>query len=85
MAEVVKFVQEVCPKCDVLEQMLDAMGKEPDKVVLISDDNRAEVKEKYDIMGTPTLIAFNGEGEELLRTSSIAYGQVEEFFNEVGK
>lgn len=85
MRKVIKFAQEVCPKCDVLNQILGAMDKEVDEVVMITDENRDEVKTKYEIMGTPTLIMMDEEGNEVTRTSSIAFGQIEEFFEEVSK
>lgn len=85
MHKVVKFAQEVCPKCDVLNQMLEAMGKEVDEVVMIDDSNRDEIKENFEIMGTPTLIILDEEGFEVNRTSSIAFGQIEEFFEGVIK
>lgn len=84
MVKVVKFSQEVCPKCDVLASVLEAMGKEVDESIVITDDNREEIRTKYEIMGTPTMIAFE-DGVEVNRTSEIMFGRVEDFFINVGK
>lgn len=79
--KVIKFAQEVCPKCDVLEQMLNAMEKQVDETIMITDENRDQVKSEFDIMATPTLIMLDENGNEIARTSQVAFGAVEDFFS----
>lgn len=84
MAKVIKFSQEVCPKCDVLEQVLEGLELSPNETVMLTDDNKEELVAKYDIMGTPLMIAFDDEGNELARTSAYNQaGQIMDFFETV--
>lgn len=81
MAKVIKFSQEVCPKCEVLEQVLDGLELTPDEVIVLTDENKAEYIEKYDIMGTPLMVAVDEDGNELARTSAYNQaGQIIDFF-----
>lgn len=83
--KLVKFEQEVCPKCDLLNQMLVAMDKKDifDDIIMITDDNVDELKEKYSLMGTPTIIAYEND-EEVTRLSTTQYGDISAFFGKVG-
>lgn len=83
--KLVKFEQEVCPKCDLLNQMLVAMDKKDifDDIIMITDDNVDELKEKYSLMGTPTIIAYENE-EEIARLSTTQFSDISTFFGKVG-
>lgn len=83
--KLVKFEQEVCPKCDLLNQMLVAMDKKDifDDIIMITDDNVDALKEKYSLMGTPTIIAYEND-EEIARLSTTQYGDISTFFGKVG-
>ena len=79
----IKFEQEKCPKCKVLDQMTKALKVEVDEVVLIDNDNRDYIKEKYDISSTPTVIAFDRDGIEVERLTEVSFGKVNNFFQKL--
>jgi thiol-disulfide isomerase/thioredoxin len=81
MTKVVKFVQNNCTPCKMLDQTLTAMGKSADVIYLITDENRQEAQEKYGVMSTPTMIAFDGD-KEVSRVSGVGFGKLQNFFNE---
>jgi glutaredoxin len=83
MAKVVKFTQNPCPKCNMLNDMLKATGLSADEEILITDANRDEIKEKHNIMSTPTLVAFDDNGNEISRVASVGFGTVKSFFDSV--
>jgi thiol-disulfide isomerase/thioredoxin len=82
--KVIKFVQENCTPCKMLDQMLTNMEQSVDKVIVIKESNREEIKAKYNVMSTPTMIAFDGE-TEVTRVSSVGFGKISSFFEEVGR
>jgi len=61
----VKIMKTVCPQCTLLDLFLQVEGIEVDEVHNV--DNEPEIIEKYDIMGTPTLIFMDDNGNELER------------------
>lgn len=83
--KLIKFEQEVCSKCDLLNQLLVAMDKKDifDEVIMITDDNVEEIKSEYGIMGTPTLLAFE-DNKEVARLSTTQYSDISSFFEKVG-
>lgn len=80
--KIVKFVQENCTPCKMLAQTLTAMGLGADEEILITDKNRDEIREKFNVMSTPTMIAFDGD-KEVTRLASVGYSKIQEFFAEV--
>jgi hypothetical protein len=64
--------------------MLTNIEQEVDEVITITDANRDEIKAKYNVMSTPTMIAFEGE-TEIARVSSVGFGKISSFFEEVGR
>lgn len=82
--KVIKFVQENCTPCKMLDSMLGNMEKTVDQVIVINNDNREEIKAKYNVMSTPTMIAFDGE-TEVTRVASVGFGKISSFFEEVGR
>lgn len=80
MTKVVKFVQNNCTPCKMLDQMLPALGEEVDEVIVIDDSNREEIREKFQVMSTPTLIAFYGE-QEITRVSGVGFSKLQDFFS----
>lgn len=82
MAQVMKFVQDNCTPCKMLDQTLTAMGKTVDEVYLIDDTNRDEAMKFYGVMSTPVMIAFDEDGNEITRVSGVGFGKLQNFFNQ---
>ncbi|MED4841550.1 thioredoxin family protein [Weizmannia sp. CD-2023] len=61
----VKIMKTVCPQCTLLDILLKSGGITVDEVHNV--DHEPELIEQYGIMGTPTLLFIDNNGNELER------------------
>jgi len=61
----VKIMKTVCPQCTLLDILLKSGGITVDEVHNV--DHEPGIIEKYNIMGTPTLLFLDDDGNELER------------------
>lgn len=83
MTKVVKYYQDNCTPCKMLDQMLQGMELSVDEAVKLSDENRERLKNELNIMSTPTMIAYDDAGNEITRVSGVGFSKINAFFKEV--
>lgn len=75
--KLVKYVQENCTPCKMVEGFLNHIDATVDEtVVLNSDEARDKVKE-LKVMSTPTMILFDDNGEEIDRVAGVGQGKIQ--------
>lgn len=62
--KLLKFEQPDCVPCKMVTRMLEQQGIKAEVINPLED---LEAKNKFEIMGTPTLILLNDDGEEVER------------------
>lgn len=79
---IIKFYQKNCVPCGMLENVMKELSLSPDESIEVTPDNIEEIKEKYDIHSTPTLVKLDENGSEMKRLSSVGMSKVSKFFKE---
>jgi thioredoxin-related protein len=85
MTKLIKFTQEGCRPCTVLDGMLGILEVKPDQTVVIEDFENDENVKKFDIMSTPTLIAVDEDGTVVGRVSGVNPPQISALLNQIGR
>ncbi|MCY7948042.1 thioredoxin family protein [Bacillus atrophaeus] len=77
--KLIKFKQDNCTPCKMLDGFLNEMGVEVDQVVNLSNpesDDDLILAGKYAIEKTPTLILINDNGSEIQRFKGVGQNGV---------
>lgn len=80
---VIKFETASCAPCKMVDMMLKDKGLEVDEKIDISIEE--DLREKYDVMKSPTLLLVNEEGKEVDRVIGIDEEAIVELFKKAGK
>jgi thioredoxin 1 len=85
--KIVKYVQENCTPCKMLNQTLERLGLEVDETIMLNDEESIEkAKKELNVMSTPTMILFDDNGNELDRVvGMINVPKIIEFMKKAGK
>ena len=81
--KILKFQTKTCTPCKMVDMMLKDMGLEVDEVIDIEEQE--EVREKYDVMKSPTIILVDGEGVVQGKVMGIDEEGIKELFKKAGR
>lgn len=76
MNKVIKFYGNSCAQCKLLDVFLEGEGLTADE--LISTDEQPEKAFEFGLMGQPTLILLDEQGNEIERMTGYNPGRTEE-------
>lgn len=81
--KILKFQTKTCVPCKMVDMMLKDLGLEVDEKVDIEDQE--ELREKYDVMKSPTIMLIDDDGNEVDRVIGIDEEGIKELFKKAGR
>ena len=81
--KILKFQTKICTPCKMVDMMLKDLWLSVDEVIDIEEQE--EVRKKYDVMKSPTIILVDDEGVEQGRVMGIDEDGIKELFRKAGR
>lgn len=85
--KIIKFHQDACQPCRMVENFLDnVINKQPDEIYNVWDNDKAtlEAVQKYQILQTPVLLLVDDKGQEVSKVLGFKPPEIEALFDKRG-